>query len=411
MTTPDRRTLLMAGASTAAASLLQPELLAARPRLSAPVRVGLVGVGRQGRALLAELGKFETVTVAAYCDTDERRLSSAARRARDAQGHPDVASMLAAHPDLDAVIVATPTHKHRQPCEEALAAGKHVYCEAPLAHTVSDARAIAAAAASSGKVFQTGFQGRANPVYGLARSFVRSGAIRDMVTMRAQTNEKNSWQTPASDPARSKELNWRLDSEVTLGLPGEVGAQQFDVFHWFRGDYPVKVEAEGGVLAWRDGRTVADTVHARLTFKDGAALDWSATLGNSYEGTHEVMMGTMGAVKLAWSHGWLFKEADAPTQGWEVYANRQQFHNDEGITLIAEATKLASQGKLKEGVGLPNRPLWYALDDFLKAVTEGAEVSCSAEEGLRATAVAIKVQEALLAGEALAITDADLSSK
>jgi hypothetical protein len=50
----------------------------------------------------------------------------------------------------------------------------------------------------------------------------------------------------------------------------------------------------------------------------------------------------------------MFKEADAPTQGWEVYANRQQFHNDEGITLIAGATKLAEQGKLKEGVGLPH---------------------------------------------------------
>ena len=55
--------------------------------------------------------------------------------------------------------------------------------------------------------------------------------------------------------------------------------------------------------------------------------------------------------------------------------------------------------------------LWYALDDFFKAVTEGDAVPCSAEEGLRATAVAIKVQESLLAGEPLAITEADLASK
>ena len=74
---------------------------------------------------------------------------------------------------------------------------------------------------------------------------------------------------------------------------------------------------------------------------------------------------------MAWSHGWMFKEADAPTQGWEVYANRQQFHNDEGITLIADATKLASQGKLKQGVGLPHDSLYYSLFDFLKAISEG----------------------------------------
>lgn len=99
----------------------------------------------------------------------------------------------------------------------------------------------------------------------------------------------------------------------------------------------------------------------------------------------------------------MFKEADAPTQGWEVYANRQQFHNDEGITLIAEATKLASQGKLKEGVGLPHPSAYYSIADFLRSVLEGAPVVCSAEEGLRATAIGIMANRALLTGETVAI--------
>ena len=107
----------------------------------------------------------------------------------------------------------------------------------------------------------------------------------------------------------------------------------------------------------------------------------------------------------AWSHGWLFKESDAPTQGWEVYANRQTFHNDEGITLIADATKLAAQGKLTEGVGLPHSALWYGLESFLKAVAGGTPVAVGADEGFRNQVIAAAGAKALATGEEVAITD------
>ena len=405
MTSADRRSFLKGAAGAAAVTFFQPEL-GASPRLRAPVKVGLIGCGRQGRAVLTELAKIEGVSVTAVCDTDARRLRGATRRAPDASTHEAHAALLEGN--VDAVVIATPTHEHRQVALDSLAAGKHVYCEAPLAHTLADAKAIAAAARRAEKqVFQTGFQGRANPVYALARSFVRAGAIRSVFQMRAQFHQKTSWVTPSPDPAREKLLNWRLDPAVSTGLIGEIGAQQFDVVHWFTGKYPKSVRATGGVLAWEDGREVDDTVHTEFMFEGGARFDWDATLGTSYEGQYELLMGTMGTVKLAWSHGWMFKEADAATQGWEVYANRQQFHNDEGITLIAEATKLAAQGKLKEGVGLPHPALYYALEDFLTSVTEGATVACSAEEGLRATAIALRANEALHSGDEVAIPEED----
>jgi predicted dehydrogenase len=405
MTSADRRSFLKGAAGAAAATLLQPDLSAA-PRLRAPVRLGLVGCGRQGRAMLAELGKIEGATVAAVCDSDARRLRGATRRAPDADTFDGHAGLL--EQDLDAVLIATPTHAHRTIAVDALAAGKHVYCEAPLAAELADCKAIAKAARRAERlVFQTGFQGRANPVYGLARSFVRAGAIRDVFQMRAQFHKKTSWMTPSPDPAREKLINWRLNPELTTGLIGEEGAQQFDVVHWFTGKYPLSVRATGGVLAWDDGRVVEDTVHVTFDFEKGARFDWDAALGNSLGGRYEVLMGTMGAVKLAWTHGWMFKEADAATQGWEVYANRQQFHNDEGITLIADATKLAAQGKLKQGVGLPHPSLFYALERFLLSVSEGAPVACSAEEGLRATAVALRAHEALRKGAQVSIPVSD----
>ena len=409
MNSSDRRTFLKGAAGAAAVIALQPEgLAAAPPRLSAPLRMGLIGTGRQGRAILGELAKFEDIELIAICDSDERRLRGAVRRAPNAATFDSHERMLDEADGLDAVIVATPTHQHRQVALDAISAGVHVYCEGPLASTIEDAKAIARAARGSQKVFQTGMQGRSNPVYGLARSFARTGAIRDVVGMRAQHHKKISWRTPSQDPVRDKFLNWRLDPELSLGLIGEIGLHQFDVLHWFTGQYPTAVRATGAVLAWKDGRTEPDSVRCDFTFPKGVHLDWDATLGNSYGGQYEVLNGTMGSMKLAWTHGWMFKEADATTFEWEVYATRQQFHKDEGIILIADATKLAAQGKLKEGIGLPHPPLYYALEDFVLSISEGSKIACSAEEGVRATTIAVRARQAMLSGEEVAITKDDL---
>ena len=406
MSSTDRRSFLKTAALGAAATWIQPELgaLYALPA-GANLRVGLVGCGRQGRSILAELAKIEGVSVTAICDTDERRLSSSARRAPDAKAYADHKALLEAN-EVDAVIVATPTHLHVGPATDALSAGKHVYCEAPLAHTVEDAQTISKAAKGASVVFQAGFLGRSNPVYKLARSFVRSGAIRDVISMRAQYRKKQSWISPSNDPAREKLLNWKTNPEISLGLAGEFGAQQLDVLQWFTGKYPVAVSGAGSVVAWPDGRKVDDTIVCTLEYPGDVQTHYEATLGNSLGGTHEEIFGTMGAVRLAWTHGWMFKEADSATQGWEVYANRQSFHNDEGITLIADATKLAAQGKLKEGVGLPEPSIYYGIADFVKSVVEGADVATSASEGLRATVVGILAAQAVATGERVEIDPA-----
>jgi hypothetical protein len=112
----------------------------------------------------------------------------------------------------------------------------------------------------------------------------------------------------------------------------------------------------------------------------------------------------MGSIKLAERFGWLFKEADAPIQGWEVYANRQQFHDEQGITLIADATKLASQGKLKEGIGLPFTPLYYGLEAFLKA-TAGEPVACTADQAFQTLVATLAGRRAQISGDKVDIPE------
>lgn len=409
MTEPDRRTFLQSAAVAAAAFALEAPLPAA-PRLAAgqaPIKVGVIGAGRQGKAILTELAKLETAQVTAICDDVPGRLRAGARRLRGVETFDDGAQLIASA-NVDAVVIATSTHAHKEHALLALAAKKPVYCEAPLAHTLDDSKAIVRAARAAGVVFQAGLLARSDPIYELAWGFHKAGVLATLVALRAQDHQKTSWRFPGDDAATEAALNWRVDAARCAGLPGELGTHQFDVLHWFVGQYPTAVRGRGAVRAHADGRELADTVHCTLRFEGGLDLSWSGTLGSSYEGRYETIAGSMGTMKLGWTAGWLFKEAEAPTQGWEVYANRESFWNDTGITLIADATKLAKQGKLKEGVGLPNPPLYYALADWLASLTGGAPVACTAEEGHRATAVGILAQRAVATGDEVAITQADL---
>lgn len=387
----DRRTFIAQSAGALAAVALAPDAIVAAPRRRGrATKVALIGAGRRGRDILDELAKLEALEVAAVCDIVPSRVTSGLERAPGAEAMADYEAVLA-RADIEAVIVATPTHQHRDIVTAALSAGKHVYCEAPIAHTPEDCDAIVAAASSASTVLHAGFQARSNPLYRRALLAVRSDGVRDLVSFYAQHHRKTTWRFPRAEGQEAQAANWRLNPGISIGLAGEIGSHQFDVFTWFRGRAP-RVESGTGTIRFHDdGRRVYDTVRASLIWDDSVALHWQATLGNSYGGEHEIVYGSNAAVKLAGTHGWLFKEADSPTQGWEVYATRQQFHRDEGIVLVADATQLAAQGRLKEGGGLEHPPLYYALADFARSFLEGADVACTAQQGADATKLGIEV--------------------
>ena len=394
-----RRTFLRTATGALAGIAILPDR-GAMVRPHAPMRVGLIGAGRQGRTIIGELQKIPDITVGAVCDTSASRLRTAQDRAPGAEALADYRALLG-KPDLGAVVVATPTHLHRQIVLDAIQAGKHVYCESPVAHTVDDARAMAAAAEGAKVAVAAGFQGRANPIYRRAASFHGSDTLRDPVSVVAQANRKTSWRFPASEPGTDRAVNWRLDPDVSLGLAGEIGAQQFDVASWFLGGLPARVSGRGSIRLHNDGRTVLDTVSADLVWASGVAMQWSATLASSYGGQFEVFHHVNAAMRLGWTQAWLFKEVDSPQQGWEVYATKQQVFNEEGIVLVADATKLAAQGRLRQGAMLAESPLYYALADWLTAASEGRQPACTMAEGVKSTIIGIRTNEAIVTGKTL----------
>ncbi|MDX1546087.1 MAG: Gfo/Idh/MocA family oxidoreductase [Rhodothermales bacterium] len=388
-----------------------PAVRPARPADAKPMNLALLGFGPWGREIASTLERLPEVHLAAVSDPYDVMLRRVGRSYPEARTETDYRVLLD-DPAIDGVIIATPTHTHRQLAVDALQAGKHVYCEAPLAHTIDDARAIArAAAAAEGQIFQSGLQYRSDPQYRSVFGFIRSGAVGRATMVRGQWHAKESWRRASPNREREREQNWRLDADLSPGLLGEIGIHQLDVAAWFLGARPVSATGFGQIMLWDDGRTVPDTVQAVLAFPDGTRHVYDATLASSFDGRYELFFGSDSTIMLRDSKGWMFKEVDAPVLGWEVYARKDTFYKEKGIALVANATKLEALGQ-DPAADDPNAqtPLWHALKAFHDNFTYGPfPPAAGPQEGFEATVVALKANEAVLAGGGITISEADLA--
>src|SRR5690606_7290612 len=189
--TLNRRTFLKGSALVPLVGVVGGGLLA-RPAGAArnraaddPVKVAIIGFGVWGREIAATIARIPELNVAAVVDTYDVMLKRAERAVPDAAAHADYRAVLD-DPEIQSVLIATPTHLHAQIAIDALAAGKHVYVEAPMAHSIEDARRMSEAAmAASKQIFQVGLLYRSNPQYRSVFQFIRSGALGKTTMARA----------------------------------------------------------------------------------------------------------------------------------------------------------------------------------------------------------------------------------
>jgi len=424
----NRRDFLRGGSVAAIMTMLGGvELRAAEApaaKSSGPkVKCGIIGLGAWGREILGTLQRQAEAEVVSLCDTYGVMLRRAAGNTPGAASVDDYRKMLE-DKSVQAVFIATPSHQHKDIVIEALQAGKHVYCEAPMATTIDDAKAIAKAARGAvGQVFQPGLSLRSDPQRHFLLAFIRTGATGKDVMTRAQWHKKQSWRQTSSNPDREKEINWRLSKDVSLGLAGEVGIHAMDSMTWLLKDLPKAVTGFGSVIHWNDGRQVPDTIQAVLEFPGGVQGIYDATLANSFDGDYELLLGSDAAVMMRGNKAWLFKEVDSPLLGWEVYARKDVFYKETGIALVANASKATAAEDNVEPPPFTNTPLAFSLEAFLANCNEvsggvedftatydaadkqalakhiaGLKMQHAAtwKEGLEAAVVAIKTNEAIV---------------
>jgi predicted dehydrogenase len=343
-----------------------PEQKAETKPAGPAVKAALIGLGTWGRDILDQLARLPQAEIAAICDNYPammRRCASKAPKAAQVENYKTILD----NKDIQAVIIATPSHQHKDIAIAALAAGKHVYCEAPLANTVEDAKAIALAAKNAvGKVFQPGLQMRSDPQRQFILPFIRSGALGKFIMARSQWHKKQSWRADSPSEERKKAINWRLDKTTSVGLAGEIGIHQLDQATWLFNAAPISMTGFGSLIFWKDGRDVADTLHLIVDYPEGLRLTYDATLANSFDGEYEMYYGSDAAVMMRDKKAWMFKEVDSPLLGWEVYARKDAFYKETGIALVAGGSKQTALGsKGAEESPFPFPTLFYALEAFL----------------------------------------------
>ncbi|MBY0229429.1 MAG: Gfo/Idh/MocA family oxidoreductase [Gemmataceae bacterium] len=160
------------------------------------INVAAIGVGGKGGSDCDHAAKFGNLV--AICDIDEKFLDAKAKKFPKAQKFFDFRELIGKLGDkIDAVVVSTPDHTHAPACSLAMRAGKHVYCQKPLTHSVHEARTLRELARSSKVCTQMGNQGTAHGQFRSSVELLRSGALGAIKEVHLWTNRPVWPQAPA----------------------------------------------------------------------------------------------------------------------------------------------------------------------------------------------------------------------
>jgi predicted dehydrogenase len=213
-----------------------------------PQNVGLIGYGFMGAAhshAWRTAHRFFDLPATPVLRTIAGRTESAVAEAAERYGfaaHTTRWQDLVEDPEIDVIDICTPGDTHHEIALAALAAGKHVLCEKPLANSVEESEemaAVAAEAAARGIRSLCGFSYRRTPALAYARQLVEEGFVGEIRQVRAQYLQ--DWLSDADAP-----MTWRLDKEKAgSGALGDIGAHVIDLTQWITG---LDIEAVSGTL-------------------------------------------------------------------------------------------------------------------------------------------------------------------
>jgi predicted dehydrogenase len=269
-------------------TLLEPAALWGAGRAVAPsdrVRFASIGTGTRGCELLAATLDVPGIECVAVCDLYDSRHEAAQETVQKQVPATRSYKEILDRKDVDAVIVAVPDHQHRRIVVDACAAGKDVYCEKPMSHTVEDGFAMVDAARRGNRIVQIGSQRVSSIVYEKARQLYAAGALGDVFFIEGSSDRNSAsgaWVYPIPsdaseqtidwtaflvgapkrpfDPARF--FRWRCFSDYGEGLAGDLFVHLLSGIYFISGTNqpPQRAQSSGGLFRWKDGRDFPDLI-------------------------------------------------------------------------------------------------------------------------------------------------------
>jgi len=294
------------------------------------IQVALIGAGGMGTADANTAITIPGTKLIAVCDLYDGRLETAKKNyGKDIITTKDYREIIN-RKDVDAVIVATPDHWHKDISVAAMNNGKHVYCEKPMVHDVTEGSAVVEAQNRNKVVFQVGSQGMSSLGNEKAKALLAAGAIGQLNYAEgfwARNSPWGAWQYDIPADASDKTVDWktflhnypympfdakrffrwRCYRDYGTGVSGDLFVHLFSSLHFITNSIgPNKVMATGGLRFWKDGREVPDillgmfdypeteahpafNLSLRVNFVDGTA-----------DNTYLRMVGNEGSMIVEW---------------------------------------------------------------------------------------------------------------
>jgi predicted dehydrogenase len=316
--TVNRRRFL--GCSAAASLALSQGNLAEAAGIDAearPVRLGVIGVGNRGTALLRALLELPGTPIVAVCDPEPKHRQRGQGIIEKARGQrPDAYDdprRVLDRTDIDAVIVAIPCDAHEAVYRDAIMASKHLYAEKPLALTLAGCdRLIAAADKAPNLAVHVGFQRRSNPRFQDGVELIGRGELGALIEARATWTSSNG---PMNGHGgwlgrRDRSGDWMVEHAVHI----------WDILQWFTRESPVRASGWGrrGLFAKTDPlRDVTDHYGVELEWADGFhasfAQSWVAPADDGFTGSSLRVMGEEGGFDFV-SGALTFRDRARPRQ-------------------------------------------------------------------------------------------------
>lgn len=289
-----RREFLGTAAAAATLTILKPQLVRGTAANSA-VRVGLLGCGGRGTADATDLVNTGSARVVALADLFDDQLQAAKKNfdaLSQSKGYAGVDpsqmfkgakayEQIAASKEVDAIVIATPPYFHPQHLEAAVVAGKHVYCEKPVAVDVRGAKhVIETGKKAEGKLsLDVGFQIRNAPPFVELTRRIHDGALGKIACCQAYyytgAIERPDWAT--ASPVERRIRNWVFDRVLSGDILVEQNIHVMDVCNWVLQGHPLKATATGGRKVRTDSGDCWDHFEVLYTYPDDVHVSLNST--------------------------------------------------------------------------------------------------------------------------------------
>lgn len=391
-----RRNFIQKIATGVAGAALLPEVLNASTATTAKVetikrapfvgaddivRIGLIGAGGMGTADANTASTVPGLKIVAACDLYDGRIAEAKKNyGADIFTTRDYKELIA-RKDIDAVIVATPDHWHKDISVDAMNSGKAVYCEKPMVHDITEGPAVIEAQNRNKVVFQVGSQGLSSLGNEKAKELLAAGAIGKLNYAEgfwARNSPNGAWQYPI--PADNSEatvdwkrflnkypnrpydakrfFRWRCYRDYGTGVSGDLFVHLFSSLHFVTNSKgPQKIMAMGGLRYWKDGREVPDVLMGMFDYAETPehpAFNLSLRVNfvdGTADSTYLRLVGSEGSMNVEWDKVTLtrnksFTAADDPLAATkynkdspDVYQRKKMVAPDTTIYTVEQGYK------------------------------------------------------------------------